>query len=120
MNSQDMPVLDDDQVQQLLKEMGDAADEVMSSLIESFEHDIQKNIAEMWAAVDAESHDRLRRAAHGLKGSAASLGAVVMVSICLELEHVDNRSELASLAPRINQLEALCVRSVDALNMLIS
>lgn len=56
-------------------EIADGDDELLSELLSLFRDTSPALLAEIQTAISEQDHDRLRRAAHTLKGSAANVGA---------------------------------------------
>jgi CheY-like chemotaxis protein/HPt (histidine-containing phosphotransfer) domain-containing protein len=80
-------------------------------LIAVFEEQQEKCIVEIAAAVQRDDRDRIRRIAHLLKGSSASLGAVKLSACCQELEHL-SRHEDGHLTEE--RLDRLCLIAAEA------
>lgn len=108
-------LLDADEIRQLTTEMGDGASEIFGDLIDALDHDVERSIREMHEALEQGDSKRLRQAAHRLKGSFASLGAVKAASACQELEMIGESGDIAQTSPMIERLEALCRDSIQAL-----
>jgi HPt (histidine-containing phosphotransfer) domain-containing protein len=58
-------------------------------LIDLYLEEAPRQLASMFEAEASADADALRRAAHSLKGSSASLGAFGAAALCGELEHAD-------------------------------
>lgn len=67
--------------------------------------DVAANGIEALQALEQKQGDSLRRAAHTLKGSSASLGAMTLASLCQELEALGKAGTMAGVAERIAQVE---------------
>jgi HPt (histidine-containing phosphotransfer) domain-containing protein len=76
--------LDLDTIKELKIIMGDE----YSLLLETFINDSVIRINTVAEAVAAQDPDAIRRAAHGLKGSAGNMGAVRLSLICKSLEEL--------------------------------
>jgi len=61
--------------------------EMRLKLLDSFEDSLPKSLDDIEAAVERGDQVELRRAAHLLKGSSATLGAAQLRAACQELEH---------------------------------
>lgn len=82
-------------MQSLGRQIGrDLADEVVGT----WQRQCQQRLAVLGAAVRDGDAEALRRAAHSLKGSSATVGAVVLAAICSELERSDSWPERSRLA----------------------
>ena len=112
-------LLDGDEIAQLATEMGDGAAEIFGDLIAALERDVEKSMPDMHAALDKADPERLRQAAHRLRGSFASLGAVKAASLCHELETIGAGGDISQAAPMVERLDILCSESVDALRELL-
>src|SRR5450631_3234891 len=66
-------------------------------------------LPELGAAIDAADGERLRRLAHRLKGSAATVGAVRVAGLCSEL----GMTTTGELTPRAWELHALLSAALD-------
>jgi CheY-like chemotaxis protein/HPt (histidine-containing phosphotransfer) domain-containing protein len=82
--------------------MGEAALE----LIGLFLGDASKLLASLREAVARGEAEELQRAAHTLKSSSASLGAMVLSTLCRELEAMGRAGTLEGAAEKVSQVEA--------------
>src|SRR5207249_396604 len=80
----------------------------MTELIDLFLDDLPVRLAAINAAVTARNADALRAAAHGLKGSAASLSADALCEAARVLERIgaESRMDAADAAWRHLSVEA--------------
>lgn len=69
------------------------APEMRDELIGTFEEQSERCQADILAALRRGDHDEVRRVAHLLKGSAASLGAMRLRRCCERLEHTGRRQD---------------------------
>lgn len=118
--SNDTPLLDLAVIEQLKLDMGDMAEVIIVDLVESLERDAARQLAEMRQAVASVDSERFWRAAHGLKGSCASLGVSQAAMLCLELESVGKRGELVHVPPLVDRLQGLIAESAEALRNLMA
>jgi HPt (histidine-containing phosphotransfer) domain-containing protein len=65
--------------------------DLVVELIDLYLEDAPRKLALMLEAAAGADEESLRRAAHSLKGSSASLGAFGAASLCAELERTDCR-----------------------------
>jgi HPt (histidine-containing phosphotransfer) domain-containing protein len=93
---------------------GDSAD-VLSELITLFLDDTPRLLAEARAAVEAGDAQVLQRAAHTLKSSGASLGALPLSALCAELETMGRESQLEGAKEKAARVEAEYERVKTAL-----
>jgi HPt (histidine-containing phosphotransfer) domain-containing protein len=75
-----------------LRQYGD--DSLLDELVTVFLQSAQKHMADMRTALDAGDSTLLSRAAHTLKGSAATLGAKPLAELCAELESAGRQGDL--------------------------
>jgi two-component system sensor histidine kinase/response regulator len=61
----------------------------LSSIVERFLHDAEEHMRELRAALEAEETERLRITGHTLKGSARTIGAQRLASVCEQIQHAD-------------------------------
>mgnify|MGYP005839214743 CR=1 FL=1 len=85
---------------------GENASAFLAELIAAFEEDADKLLAELREAAAENNAEVLRRAAHTLKGSSATLGAVRLSAMCQELELMSCQGTLEGVAERVAQIEA--------------
>ena len=90
--------------------------DLVVELIDLYLEDAPRKLAVMLEAAAGADEEFLRRAAHSLKGSSASLGAFGMASLCAELERADcgdSSGRAGALLARLGQ-ELERVREVFA------
>jgi signal transduction histidine kinase/ligand-binding sensor domain-containing protein/CheY-like chemotaxis protein/HPt (histidine-containing phosphotransfer) domain-containing protein len=73
----------------------------------AFAADLPRRRAELRAAVDEDDAEACGRVLHGLRGSAAHLGAAALVTMCAALEAIVEQGTLADIRPALPGLEAL-------------
>lgn len=66
----------------------DGQPDVVTELIDVFLEDLPSRVESLGSAVHRAEPDELRAAAHALKGSAASIGAVRLAALCGALEAI--------------------------------
>jgi two-component system, sensor histidine kinase and response regulator len=106
--SADEDVLDQAAVLQLRDTLTPA---LRAHLIELFEAQQEQCVIEISASLQCGDRDAVRRAAHLLKGSSATLGAVKLCAFCQELEHM-SRSTDGDLSQE--RLDRFCVTAAEA------
>src|SRR5438270_12610179 len=93
----------------VLKGFEDMQDEgepdLVVELINLYLEDAPRKVASMLEAVAGADDVSLRRAAHSLKGSSASLGAFGVAALCEELEQVSKADSFRSAVALLNRLE---------------
>ena len=104
----DAPLSLDLEVIARLRELGGDEDPgLFDELVLTFADDSPARVAAIGAAVAAGDAQALHNAAHGLKSSAASMGAMLLSATCRTLEklgrdgNVDGARELASSVPEL-------------------
>jgi HPt (histidine-containing phosphotransfer) domain-containing protein len=73
----------------------------------AFAADLPRRRAELRAAVDANDTEACARVLHGLRGSAAHLGATELAAMCAALEAVAEGGVLADIRPALPGLDAV-------------
>jgi HPt (histidine-containing phosphotransfer) domain-containing protein len=82
-----------------LKELCDPGDlSLFRDLIDTFLVDSPERIDAVGAAVAAADAAALERAAHGLKSSAANMGALGLASLCKQLETLGRNGQIVGAA----------------------
>ena len=91
---------------QNLREMQDSgAPGLLAELLELFQADARTQIAAIREAVAAAEAERLRHAAHGLKGAASNLGAKQLADLCLDLERLGRAGTTAGAEGMLARIE---------------
>ncbi|MFQ5814381.1 MAG: Hpt domain-containing protein [Anaerolineae bacterium] len=85
--------------------MGEDGAELVAELIDTFVEDASRLLADMREAVAREDADALERAAHGLKGSSATLAALGLSDLCQELEDMGRAGTLEGAVEIVAQVE---------------
>nr|WP_290224677.1 response regulator [Trichocoleus desertorum] len=104
-------VLDAQAIASLHEMLGENAAELLAVVIHNYLEDAPKLIAQIQAAVQQQDAAALRYAAHSLKGSSATLGAVTLAQFCQELEAIGRTGMMATdwqvnSLPQLQHLEA--------------
>jgi CheY-like chemotaxis protein len=110
-----LQVLDPGALAQLRVTLGNQADQLLPELIEGFCADGNRLLAEARQALQAENAVDLHRAAHSLKSTAATFGAMALSAVARELEHLARDGVLEGAGGRIARAEAEFARSRTAL-----
>ncbi|MGB7445190.1 MAG: response regulator, partial [Coleofasciculaceae cyanobacterium] len=98
--------IDTDVLLSLREMMGDSADEFLSCLIDTYLEDTPSLISQMSKAIAAQEPEAMQRAAHTLKSSSASLGAISLSQLCQELETMGASQIIIGANQIMSQLEA--------------
>ena len=88
------------------KELGSSAAEIVAEIIETFLHDTPELIAGMRAAVAADDALVLDRAAHTLKSSSATVGAMRLSTHCRAVEEGARAGRAAVLSDAVDDVAA--------------
>ncbi len=88
---------------------------LLPELVDLFRAEGSAKIAELRLAVEAANADRLRRAAHSLKGSSAGVGAASLTQLAESVEQFGRSESVAGAEPHIDELEREFERIVAAL-----
>ncbi len=97
-------VLDSEAFQRLRQTLGKRADQMLPSLLESYFNDAPRLIEEARQALQQGDALALRRAAHTLKSSSATFGAIALSGIAREVETMAVRGELEAAESLLRQL----------------
>ena len=108
-------VLDEAALQNTLEIVGDDL-EFLADLIASFRDDGAQTIDEMRSSLGTGSTERLQRAAHTLKGTSASFGAVDLTQSCRDLEAAGRVGGLDGAGDQIEAIAAEFEAVIDALD----
>ncbi|MBW4487273.1 MAG: response regulator [Trichocoleus desertorum ATA4-8-CV12] len=114
-------VLDAQAIASLQEMLGENAAEMLAVVIHNYLEDAPKLIAQIQAAVQQQDATALRYAAHSLKGSSATLGAMTLAQWCQELEAIGRTGMMStgwqvSSLPQLRHLEAEFERVKATLN----
>ncbi len=100
-----LPPVDPSALDQLALMQRPGQDDFVARMIDLFLADAKKRGKAMRAAVNDEDSRALLHAAHSLKSSASLLGARRLSEICIELEAISRREDVASAAPSIDAFD---------------
>lgn len=90
--------LDGRALERLREMLGDQLGEMLPELIELYLSDASGTLAAARQAIASQTPDELRRAAHTLKSTSATFGALQLADLCRELEH-QSRGAMPADAP---------------------
>ena len=102
-------------VERLKAYLGEDALEFLIELAPMFMESAPKHLASLNQAVKQGNTDMLFKAAHTLKGSSASIGAIPLSKLSKQVERVGREGTLADVIPKIKLLEAEYERVREAL-----
>ncbi|MEQ6341953.1 MAG: response regulator [Gammaproteobacteria bacterium] len=101
-DSQRLPAVDGKVMANLRALMGTAFPELIATFLDS----VPPRLEAMRAAAVEGNAAALIREAHGLKGSSSNLGAMVLSSLCKELEHCSRDGTLDGVAQHVEDIAA--------------
>jgi len=116
MPAEGTPVLEtDDLLHRVGNDMG-----LLSTMVDLYRDDYPQHLEEMRAALDADDSQRLKKAAHSLKGSSANIGGARAASAALAIETLAHDECLDKAAKPIDELVQEIEQLVTALDRLVS
>jgi CheY-like chemotaxis protein len=99
----------------LREALGQEAEEILAELIDTFLTDADRLLDEIRDAVAGRHLRKLERAAHSLKGSSATLGAMRLSELCRKLEDMARADTRVGVQEQVRQIEAEFTRVREAL-----
>ncbi|MBW4665068.1 MAG: response regulator [Chroococcus sp. CMT-3BRIN-NPC107] len=99
--------------------VGENAESVLVEIIHCYLEDAPKHLENIASAISQNNKSELRRAAHTLKSSSATLGATNLAVICQELETLSRTSHTEDGAHKLAQLQAEYEQVKTALRFLL-
>ena len=88
---------------------------VRRGLLETFEQSLPRRLEEIAAAIERADRGEVRRVAHLLKGSAATLGAQELRAACQRLDHTGREGDAPVGTAELDMLGETALRALDAL-----
>jgi HPt (histidine-containing phosphotransfer) domain-containing protein len=110
-----LEVMDPRALKQLRDTLGAQADGMLPGLIERFYQDVDRLLGEARQTLEQGEVADLHRAAHTLKSTSATFGAVALSAVARELEYLASGGVLEGAAGLIAQAEAEFVKAKAAL-----
>ena len=110
----DMPI--DPAVLDKLRRLQGGTEDITVKLGELFARDTGRRLVELRSAVNRADAPGVARLAHAIKGSAASLGAQIVVRICTDIEARAEAVDLGAAPAWLDELEREFARACDALS----
>jgi CheY-like chemotaxis protein len=104
-------VLDPKAMNRLRATLGAQADRMLPDLIKDFYKDADRLLHQARQALEQGQTNRLRRAAHSLKSTSATLGAMALSAVARELEQSAREGRLEGAEGQIAQAEAELTRA---------
>jgi CheY-like chemotaxis protein/HPt (histidine-containing phosphotransfer) domain-containing protein len=111
-------LLDPRALERLRTTLGRQADQMLPGLLDGFDHDVDRLLSEARQALEEGHTDDLRRAAHTLKSTSATFGAMALSAMARELEYLARDGMLEGAAGQIARAEAEFARVKTALEMM--
>ncbi len=99
-----------------LHEMIDLAGAGFAELVQQFDGNVEAQLHALRTAYSQGDSTTLRRAAHKLKGTSATLGAAALADLCGALEYDAAQSNLQRAAPQIDAIATLATLVNGALH----
>lgn len=98
--------IDNDVLLSLREMMGDSADQFLDCLIDTYLEETPSLLNQMSNAIATQEPEVMQRAAHTLKSSSASLGAISLSQLCQNLETMGSSQTIKGAKEIMLQLEA--------------
>jgi len=99
-----------------LRRLQDSAGaDFVGELIDTFVEESRGTFADMERALAAGDAELFRRAAHSLKSSARTFGALRLGDLAMELEHLGRANDLGAVSDRLGLAEAECAQATTEL-----
>jgi hypothetical protein len=111
-------VLDPAVVEQLRSLARSGSPELLQRLGASFARDTPQRLRDLRAAATRRGGDAVAFNVHTLKGSAANLGAIEVVAVCVQIENACAEAGPAAAEPLLDELEIRAARAQAALSRL--
>ena len=108
-------VLDPRGLKQVRATLGTQASRMLPALIEGFYQDVDRLLVEAWQALEQGRAGDLHRAAHTLKSTSATFGAVLLSGVARELEFLARDGRLEQAAGLIERAQAEFAKAKAAL-----
>ena len=89
----------------VLETLRDVMEDEYSLLLETFLADSEERLRLLVAAAQSADAQAMRLAAHSFKGSCSNMGALLLASLCKELEELARRELLDQVAPVLEQVQ---------------
>lgn len=99
------PAIDAELIRLNLGALGEDAAECLTFLTETFTQDTPDMLAQMRQSAEQQDAEGLRRSAHTLKSSSATLGATRLSQLCLTLETQARAGNLSEALDLVHQAE---------------
>ncbi|MEB3163058.1 MAG: Hpt domain-containing protein [Prochlorothrix sp.] len=101
-----LPAIDAELIRLNLGALGEDAAECLTFLTETFTQDTPAMLAQMQQSAAQQDADGLRRSAHTLKSSSATLGATRLSKLCLLLETQARAGDFSQAVELVQQAKS--------------
>lgn len=98
------PILDPQQIQMLIDLDPEGAPALIQELVEIFEEDAPKRLADLSAALASSNAEDATGAAHALKGGVANLGLARLADLAQSAERLSRERNLEAVHPYVPKL----------------
>jgi HPt (histidine-containing phosphotransfer) domain-containing protein len=88
---------------------------LVDQMFELFQQAASEKVTAVLEGMKAADLDTVERAAHSLKSSAGNLGAIQMLHLCTQIEHLARECKTDELPDLVDQLEPLYHASCEQL-----
>lgn len=112
-----MPTIDPTVLQELKEMMGEESPEFLAEVIDSYLEDAPQLLQAIHTAITQEDAARLEQAAHTLKSSSATLGAMTLAELSKQLEAMGRAGIVEHGVETTSQLKAEYARVKVALQL---
>lgn len=85
----------------------DVGADTVTDLIDLYVVDAPRHVADIRRALTNRDANGLRRSAHTLKSTAATVGALPLAEVCKDIERLAREGKLDEVAPLLNMLAQL-------------
>ncbi len=99
-NEGDSPVIDENVIESLRELGGEDDPGLVAELIEMFLEDAPRHLDDMITGLESGDLEIVHRSAHTLKSSAANMGAMILSSLCKEVEELARTECVDELGPK--------------------
>ena len=114
-DSSNLPILDED----MIVELRELMEEDFEDLLDTFLRDMPLQLAKLEAAVADDDAEKLWRAAHPLKSSSGSIGAMLLSALAERMERYGRDGAAAKLKPLLVEIQAAAVQTRSAIQSLL-
>lgn len=116
----DLNLIDHNVINKLASDIGMTPEEAVPFFLDSLENDVDQSFSEMKIALESNDSVRLQRAAHKMKGSCNTLGAVAAATLAEELETTDYRGMTNRAVSMVQRLDTTWQASMVELKKISS